>query len=486
MKKNKTNGLLTDLYQITMAYGYWKLGLDRQRAVFHSFFRRQPFRGGYSVFSGLWPFVDFTRNFGFTEQDLDYLSKLTGSDEKPLFEDEFLACLAQMEFSCDIDAVAEGTVVFPHEPLVRISGPLIQCQILETPLLNFTNFQSLIATKAARICSVAGNDPVLEFGLRRAHGMDGALSASRAAYVGGCAATSNVLAGKLYNIPVRGTIAHSWVMAFDDELSAFRAYAKTLPNNSILLVDTYDTLEGVRRSITVGKELAAKGHVFSGIRIDSGDLCALAKQARSLLDESGFKKTKIVASNDLDEYRIRDLKKNNTPIDIWGVGTRLVTAYDHPALDGVYKLTALDRKDGTRKQVLKLSEQPEKTTIPGIQQIRRFRRQGKYLGDMIYDTDTGVNGRELCLLSGTRKKEMLPPDADYCDLLVPVVRSGKAVGPSPALKVIRKKLNEELRALDSGIFALANPLVYPVGLEKTLWQKRQEHIAGLKKNGKTG
>ncbi|MCA9445228.1 MAG: nicotinate phosphoribosyltransferase, partial [Candidatus Omnitrophica bacterium] len=294
-------GLLTDLYQLTMAYGYWKTGRAEREAVFHLFFRKNPFKGGYTIAAGLQYVADFVEGFRFSADDIQYLSILTGNDEKPLFEPSFLEYLADLDLRLDVDAVPEGTVVFPHEPLVRVKGPILQCQILETPLLNFINFQSLIATKASRIVTATGGEPVLEFGLRRAQGIDGGLAASRAAYIGGCDATSNVLAGKLFGIPVRGTHAHSWVMSFHNELSAFQEYAEAMPNNCVFLVDTYDTIEGVRNAIEVGKELRESGHEMVGIRLDSGDLAYLSIEARKLLDEAGFPNAAIVASNDLDE-----------------------------------------------------------------------------------------------------------------------------------------------------------------------------------------
>ena len=268
--------LLTDLYQLTMACAYWKSGLAEREAAFHLFFRHNPFGGGFAVACGLAYVIDFIRSFRLSESDVEYLAGLRGDDDRPLFDGEFLAFLGRLRLTCDIDAVPEGTVVFAHEPLVRVCGPIIVCQLLETPLLNLINFQTLIATKAARVCYAAGEDPVLEFGLRRAQGVDGALAASRAAYIGGCAATSNVLAGKLFGIPVRGTHAHSWVMLFDSELEAFQAYAAAMPNNCVFLVDTYDTLEGVRRAVQVGRWLRDRGQRLLGIRLDSGDLAYLS------------------------------------------------------------------------------------------------------------------------------------------------------------------------------------------------------------------
>lgn len=333
--------LLTDLYQLTMSYAYWKMGLDRKEAVFHLFFRRHPFRGGFTVAAGLEWAIQFLNNFKFESSDLDYLATLKGANGEPLFEPAFFDYLAKMRFSCNVDAIPEGTVVFPYEPLVRVQGPLIQCQILESPLLNLINFSTLIATKAARICIAAQGDSVIEFGLRRAQGIDGSLTASRAAYIGGCDSTSSLLAGKLLDIPVKGTHSHSWIMVFDEELEAFQTYAKCMPDNCVFLVDTYDSLEGVKKAIEVGKWLREQGKKMLGIRLDSGDLAYLSIKTRQLLDEAGFKDAFIVASNELDETLISELKRQGAQIAVWGVGTHLVTAKDQPALDGVYKLSAL-------------------------------------------------------------------------------------------------------------------------------------------------
>src|SRR6476620_1616973 len=289
--------LLTDLYQLTMAYGYWKLGRADDHAVFQLYYRRNPFGGGYAVAAGLGYVVDYLNSLRFDEGDLAYLRTLTGNDGRALFDGGFVDYLAELKFTCDIDAVAEGTVVFPNEPLVRVSGPILQAQILETPLLNMINFQTLVATKAARVCEATGGEPVIEFGLRRAQGVDGSLAASRAAYVGGAHATSNVLAGKLFGIPVKGTHAHSWVMSFDNEAASFEAYAGAMPNNCVFLVDTYNTLDGVRRAVEVGRKLREAGHEMVGVRLDSGDLAYLSIEARRILDEGGFPKAQIIASN---------------------------------------------------------------------------------------------------------------------------------------------------------------------------------------------
>lgn len=463
--------LLTDLYQLTMAYGYWKLGHKEDEAVFHLVFRKHPFKGGYTIACGLDNAIQFLNSFRFDPGDIDYLSGLTGNDGKPLFERPFVDYLGNLELTCDIDAIPEGTVVFPHEPLVRVKGPLLQCQLLETPLLNMINFQSLVATKAARICSACQGEPVLEFGLRRAQGVDGSLAASRAAYVGGCSATSNVLAGQLYGIPVKGTHAHSWVMCFDTEPEAFDAYASALPNNCIFLVDTYNTLDGVRNAIEVGRRLRRQGHEMLGIRLDSGDLAYLSIESRRMLDEAGFPNAFIVASNDLDENIITSLKGQNAKISVWAVGTRLVTAYDEPALGGVYKLSAIRVPGGTWQYKVKLSEQVIKTSTPGVLQVRRFRQDSQFMADMIFDelkppveTDPTIVDME----DATRRR-IIPDRTPYEDLLEPVFRNGRCVYDRPALPDIRKRVQQQLAGFHSGIKRFLNPHEYPAGLEKGLY-----------------
>ena len=357
-------------------------------------------------------------------------------------------------------------MVFPHEPLLRVQGPILQCQLIETALLNLVNFQSLIATKAARVCLAARGEPVMEFGLRRAQGVDGALAASRAAYIGGCAATSNVLAGKVHGIPVRGTHAHSWVMSFDTEREAFLAYAAAMPNNCVFLVDTYDTLAGVREAVETGKWLRERGHEMAGIRLDSGDLAWLSSEARKLLDAAGFPKAVIVASNDLDEHIISSLKEQGARINVWGVGTKLITAYDQPALGGVYKLGAIRGEDGRWAYKVKLSEQAAKVSNPGIQQVRRFRTDTEFIGDGIFDQETGVSGNFTIVdpLDSTRRKHLAPETA-HEDLLVPVFRKGGLVYDLPTLPEVRQRARTQIGLFHSGIKRLVNPHEYPVGLE---------------------
>ena len=475
--------LLTDLYQLTMAYGYWKLGKAEQEAVFHLSFRKNPFNSGLTVACGLHDAIDYLAGLRFESDDLTYLGGLRGNDDRPLFDPAFLDYLAKMRFSCDVDAIPEGTAVFPHEPLVRVTGPILQAQIIETPLLNLVNFQTLIATKAARVCLATRGEPVLEFGLRRAQGIDGGLSASRAAYVGGVAATSNVLAGKLYGIPVRGTHAHSWVMSFDDELEAFEAYARAMPNNCVFLVDTYDTLHGVRHAVEVGRRLREAGHEMIGVRLDSGDLAYLSIEARRILDEGGFPNAKILASNDLDEHTIASLKEQGATINVWGVGTRLVTGYDQPALGGVYKLSALRNADGAWKYKLKLSEQIAKVSNPGILQVRRFRRDrgSEFIGDAIYDTQLGpgTDAAGACSfvdpMDPTRRKTV-DPGTPHEDLLVPIYRRGELVYQPPSLEIVRRRAADQLAGFHAGVKRFMNPHQYPVGLEYRLTELKTQLV----------
>jgi nicotinate phosphoribosyltransferase len=475
--------LLTDLYQLTMAYGYWKSGAYSQEAAFHLHFRKAPFGSGFTIACGLADAIAFIQNFRFDESDIEYLSALHGNDGNVLFERAFLNYLRDLKFTCDVDAIPEGTPVFPYEPLIRVTGPIIECQLLETALLNMINFQTLIATKAARVCLAARGEPVLEFGARRAQGFDGALSASRAAFVGGVAATSNVLAGKLFGIPVKGTHAHSWVMAFDDELTAFQKYAAALPNNCVFLVDTYDTLEGVRRAIEVGKTLRETGHALIGVRLDSGDLAQLSIEARNLLDAAGFEKAQIFASNDLDETIIESLKIQGAKIAVWGVGTRLVTGGDQSALGGVYKLSAIreDENEAWQPRV-KISEQTIKISNPGLQQVRRFFQETpdgrRNLSDAIYDASTPLAGdvRAFDQLDITKSWTTLL-GTPHEDLLIPIFRSGQCVYDLPALPSIQARARRQMEYFPAGVKRFVNPHLYPVGIEAALQETKLRLIA---------
>ncbi len=472
--------LLTDLYQLTMAYAYWKEGIAERPAVFHQFFRRLPFRGGYAVAAGLGQAVAWMVNFRFCAPELDYLARLVGNDGRPLFSGSFIDYLRDLRLDCDIDAVPEGTVVFPLEPLVRVQGPILQCQLLETALLNLLNFPTLVATKAARIREVAGDDVILEFGLRRAQGPDGGVSASRAAYVGGCDGTSNMLAGMHYGIPVKGTHAHSWVMAHDSELDAFLAYANALPNNCVFLVDTYDTLEGVRRAAQAGQWLREQGHRMVGIRLDSGDLAYLSVEARRILDDAGFDDAVIVASNELDEYSVAALKQQGAPITVWGVGTRLATAYDQPALGGVYKLGAIQTQPGVWEPRIKLSDQTAKTTIPGILAVRRFLRKGQAVTDMIYDTLTPESEWQIFDPGDPNRSRKIEAEAEPVELLQPVLRSGAAVGELPSLEQTKEYARQQVRLFHPSIRRLHRPHPYPVGLAPNLHRLRTRLAAQVR------
>ncbi len=469
--------LLTDLYQLTMAYAHWKAGTGGKEAAFHLHFRKPPYGGGFTVACGLAPAIEYIEELRFTDPDLAYLATLTGDDGAPLFEDGFLAALAALRLTCDIDAVPEGTVVFPHEPLVRVTGPILEAQLLETPLLNLINFETLIATKAARICLAAGDDPVLEFGLRRAQGVDGGVSASRASYIGGCAATSNVLAGQLFGIPVKGTHAHSWVLAFDTELEAFEAYARAMPHNCVFLVDTYNTLEGVRNAAGVGVELKRRGHRLAGIRLDSGDLAYLSREARKILDEAGLTDAAVLASNDLDEQLIESLKRQGAAIQIWGVGTRLATGWGDPALGGVYKLTAIREPGEPWQYKVKLSEQSIKISNPGIQQVRRFTEEGWFLADMIWDEGMGIADPPTIVdPADLTRRKILPAGAATEDLLVPIFRRGQRVYEPPTLDAVRRRVRNQLGTLHGGSKRFVNPHLYPVGLEQRLFDLKTRLI----------
>ena len=421
-------GLVTDLYELTMAYGYYRERIHERRAIFHLFFRSAPFGGHCAIAAGLPLAMDLIENLRFSADDVQYLGRLRSDDGTPLFNEAFLNYLQRMRWTGHVDAIPEGEIVLPHEPLLRIEGPLLQVQLLETALLTVMNFSTLIATKAARIKAAAGEDPVLEFGLRRAQGLDGGLTASRAAYLGGCDATSNVWAGRYYGIPLKGTHAHSWVMVFPDELTAFEAYADALPANCIFLVDTYDTREGVRNAIEVGRRLRAQGFELQGIRLDSGDLGALSVEARRMLDEAGFPDAAIVASDSLDEYAIRDLKAAGARIGIWGIGTRLATAYDQPALGGVYKLAAVQDAAGQWIAKVKRSETAEKSSFPGKLNVRRFTRDGIPAGSMLYDEWADGPGTQV--MADGRVHD-LPGSGE--PLLQPVYRDGRCVYSVPEL-----------------------------------------------------
>ena len=470
--------LLTDLYQLTMMGGYFKNGKQNDVAVFDLFFRRNSVIT-YSVAAGLEQAVEYIRSIRFTEEDIAYLRSLK------LFEEPFLAYLKTFRFTGDVFAVPEGTVVFPEEPILTVRAPLLEAQFVETALLNLVNHQTLIASKAAKIAYAAEEGAVMEFGLRRAQGPDAGVYGARAAVIGGCASTSNVLAGKLFGIPVAGTHAHSWVMNFSTEYEAFQAYARLFPDACLLLVDTYDTLKsGVPNAIRVFKELRAAGHEPKGIRLDSGDLAYLSKRARQMLDEAGFEKAIVCASGDLDERVIASLKAQGAKIDLWGVGTKLITSADLPALGGVYKLAAVQPAGGGEIPKIKLSDNSDKITNPGFKQVYR-----------IYDKKTGKAQADLIALREERFDERVPltvfhpvetwkrttfTDYTLRPLLEQVLAGGELVRPLPALAEICAYAKREKESFWSEYRRQDNPHVYKVDLSEQLYAVKNKMIAEIR------
>lgn len=466
------SALLTDFYELTMMQGFYAENPDR-KAVFDMFYRRQPYGGGYAVFAGLEPMLEAVEKFRFFPDDMEYLEGLN------CFNKEFLDYLRDFRFKGEIFAVKEGTAVFPNEPLVRIQGTLLETQIIEPMLLNFVNFQTLVATKAARVCRAAGKAAIMEFGLRRAQGSDGAISATRASYIGGCASTSNVIAAKEYDIPVSGTMAHSWIMSFPNEMKAYEAFAEMYPNNCILLADTYDTINsGVPHAMKIFKKLKAKGYKNYGIRLDSGDLSFLSREARKIFDENGYPEAKIVASNDLDEWVIEQLNHDGACIDAYGVGTRLVTADKDPSLAGVYKLAAKETPDGTFEPTIKLTNNPEKMTNPGIKNIYRFYDdKGMMMADLVFLQE---NQEKLDSLIAEKKPIRLNhPSIEYSYktletyseaklLLEKVMENGKRTMTPRTLKEIREYAERDTDTIHDTFKRLLNPHVYKVSISNDL------------------
>ena len=471
--------LLTDLYQLTMAQGYFLLGMGQRQACFHLFFRKRPFEGQYAIACGLQPFLDFFEQFKYCKDDLDYLASLKAPDGSSLFQKTFLNYLKNLRFTCDVLAAPEGTVIFPYEPFIRVTGPLLQCQLLETPLLNFFNFPTLIATKASRIAFAAAGDTLVEFGLRRSQGMDGGLTASRAAFIGGADSTSNVLAGKLYSIPVSGTQAHSWIMAHPSEIEAFENFAKVSPNNCSFLIDTYNSIEGAKKAIAITKKLEDQGVKVLALRLDSGDLVKLSQIIRKMLDESHLKHIKLMATNELDEFVIQDLKNKQAKIDIWGVGTHLVTAKNQPSLDGVYKLSGIENYAGVWERKLKISDSPSKTTDPGILQVKRFSNAQGYIADVVVDEQLAKEGLFACHSRDGGHEVQIDPCWQVKDLLVPVIKQGLRVFAQESLQTIRQRKEKDLCRLPQEILKLSQSSSYTVYLEKNLFAYKQDLIAKM-------
>jgi len=460
--------LLTDLYQLTMAQGYWRQGWADRRAVFHLFFRRAPFGGRFAVACGMEAVVEFLKRWRFTDEDLDFLATLKASDGRALFCQEFLDYLAGLRFEGEVLAVEEGTLIFAHEPFLRVQAGLLVAQLLETPLLNLVGFATLVATKAARVTLAARPDPVIEFGLRRAQGFEAALIAARATYIGGCVGTSNVLAGKLWNIPVRGTQAHSWILAFGDERRAFQAYAESYPSSCVLLVDTFDTIQGVKHAIEVAQKLKENGHRLVGIRLDSGDLRSLSQKARQMLDEAGLNDVLILASGDLDEYRISRLKAAGAQINAWGVGTRLTTAFDEPALSVVYKLAAIEAEDGNWHDRMKISAESAKQTLPGILRVRRYHVADQPQMDVIYDER---DSRELQLPSQGRGGFSAEGTTE---LLQPLWMGSEPVYKERSLKEIREYVQHQLAAFPAEYLSLRGAKAFPVKMARGVARRRRQ------------
>ena len=476
-KRNLT--LLTDLYQLTMMNGYLKCDRKDEIAVFDVFFRQNEMIT-YSLACGLEQVVDYILNLNFGDEEIEYLKGLN------IFSPEFLACLKDFKFTGDVYAVPEGTVVFPGEPILTVKAPILQAQLVETAILNIMNFQTLIATKAAKICYAAENDLVMEFGLRRAQAPDAGIYGARAAVIGGCDSTSNVLAGKMFNIPVSGTHAHSWVMNFKDEYTAFMEYAKVYPDNALFLVDTYDTLnQGVPNAIKVFDWLKSNGHKPRGIRLDSGDLAYLSKKAREMLDKAGHTETIICASGDLDEYSINSLKNQGAKINSWGVGTRLITSSDMPALGGVYKLVAIIDKDGNVIPKIKLSNNTAKITNPGFKDICRVydKTTGKAEADFIFlrgekEIDTS---KPLVLTHPTERwKKITFENYELRTLQVEVIKDGKLVYKLPTLDEIKKYTKKELESFWDEYKRLDRPHLYKVDLSDDLYELKREMIESIR------
>lgn len=475
--------LLTDLYELTMMQGYHNTPQENKTVVFDLFYRNNPSDGGYAIACGLAQVIEYIENLHFSNSDLNYLKGLG------IFTDDFMDYLKSFKFTGDIYAVAEGTVVFPMEPLLQVRAPIMEAQLVETALLNIINHQSLIATKASRVVWAAEGDPVLEFGLRRAQGPDAGTYGARAAVIGGCVGTSNVLTGKLFDVPVKGTHAHSWVMSFNSELDAFRSYAKQFPDACILLVDTYNTLEqGVPNAIQCFKEMKEAGYELPGygIRLDSGDLAYISKRARKMLDDAGFTDAIISASSDLDENLIASLKIQGAKITLWGVGTKLITSDDCPAFGGVYKLAAETDGTGRFMPKIKLSNNPQKVTLPGIKKVIRIydKETNKIKADLIaLNFENYDENKSLTLFdhTATWKHMELEPGTYYLrELLQPIFLSGKCVYTSPKTMDIRQYAKNELDTLWDEHKRLSNPHIVPVDLSEDLYVLRERLIRELK------
>lgn len=477
--------LLTDLYELTMMQGYFKNKEENQTVIFDMFYRTNPLESGYAVFAGLEQVIAYIKELHFAKQDIEYLKSLN------IFEQDFLDYLSGFHFSGDIYALPEGTVIFPREPIIKVIAPIMEAQLVETAILNIINHQSLIATKTSRVCYAARGDGIMEFGLRRAQGPDAGTYGARAAMIGGCIGTSNVLCGQLFDVPVKGTHAHSWIMSFPDEYTAFKKYSELYPNACILLVDTYDTLKsGVPNAIRVFREMSEAGtlHKGYGIRLDSGDLAYLSKKARKMLDAAGFHDAIISASNDLDEYLIDSLKVQEAAITSWGVGTNLITSKDWPAFGGVYKLAAVQGADGEFVPKIKLSENTEKVTNPGNKTIYRVyeKATGKIKADLICLVGEQFNEDEpLSLFDPAepwKKTKLQPGEYTLKEIMIPIFKKGECIYTSPKVMEIREFCQKELDTLWDETRRLINPHLVYVDLSKKLYDIKIELLDRMGQN----
>lgn len=466
--------LYTDLYEITMAQGYFLEGKAESPASFTMYFRKLPFKGGYSIFCGSDTLLELIEGYQFDNEDIEYLASIDAPGGGKLFKAEFLEYLRNLKMSVSISAPAEGSLVFPYEPCLRIDGPILQCQLLEAGLLNCINFQTLAATKAMRISTAADGRACAEFGLRRAQGT-GSMWAARASYVGGFASTSNVAAGKKFGIPVSGTHAHSWVMSHGSEIESFRKYAEYFPTNSTLLIDTYSVIEGAENAIKVAKEMEARGERLSAVRIDSGDLTWESRRVRKMLDDAGLDYVGIVLSNDLDEYTISSILREGAQVNAFGVGTKFACCYDQPTLGGVYKLNAYVNDAGEWQDTMKISESPEKTTIPGILNVKRHYDENGYLaGDMVFDErDENLQCEIIDPLNRIKSKKLCGLESEI--LLQPIMKDGKRTS-TWSVQDARATAKASLDKLDYTRKRMLNPHIYPVGIELGLSERRDAMI----------
>lgn len=471
---NRNLTMLVDFYELTMGNGYIKEGVQEKRAVFDMFFRKIPDQAGFAIFAGLEQLVGYLKNLHFSQEDIDYLRS------KNLFSEEFLDYLKNFHFSCNVWAMKEGTPIFPNEPVVIVEGPVIQAQLIETMVLLSINFQSLVTTKASRICRAAQGRPVMEFGSRRAQSYDAAVLGARAAYIGGCSGTACAISDREYQIPALGTIAHSWVQMFPTEYDAFKAYAETYPDSCTLLVDTYNVLKsGVPNAIKVFDEvLAPMGYRPKGIRIDSGDIAYLSKKARKMLDAAGYPDCKIVASNSLDEYLIRDLLLQGAKVDSFGVGENLITSKSDPVFGGVYKLVAVEDDNGVLQPRIKLSETAEKITTPNKKMVYRLYKKDDHeaVADYIamYDETVPDEGPITLFDPVNTWKSKTFTDVDIRPMLVEVFRDGECVYELPGIEEIKAYRQEQIDHLWEEVKRFENPHRYYVDLSETLWNSKHE------------